>query len=90
MLVPGGQLVLCLLALLSLCLQRQSWTHLIGQSLVDDKCFLQDEQYALERSDETEETKPFARVQGQGRTGGLIRGRTYRAVQFSGSTSVSR
>jgi hypothetical protein len=35
-------------------------TPLIGQSLDDDKCFLQDERDALERSDETEKTKPFA------------------------------
>jgi hypothetical protein len=33
---------------------------LIGQSLDDDKCFLQDEQQALERSNETEETKSLA------------------------------
>ena len=38
----------------------ESWTPLIGQSLDDDKCFLQDERDALERSDETEKTKPFA------------------------------
>jgi hypothetical protein len=34
----------------------ESWTHLIGQSMDDDKCFLQDERDALERSDETEKT----------------------------------
>ena len=38
---------------------RKSWTRLIGQSMDDDKCFLQDERNALERSDETEKTKPL-------------------------------
>jgi len=40
--------------------RKESWTLLIGRSLDDDKCFLQDERYALERSNETEKTKPFA------------------------------
>jgi putative transposase len=37
----------------------ESWPPLIGQSLDDDKCFLHDEQHALERSNETEKTNPF-------------------------------
>jgi hypothetical protein len=41
-------------------MRRQSRTHLIGQLLDDDKCFLQDERYALERSNETEEKNAFA------------------------------
>ena len=41
---------------------KQSWTHLIGQPLDDDKCFLHHERDALERSNETEKTKPFPRV----------------------------
>lgn len=40
--------------------QTQSWTDLIGQSLDEDKCFLHHEQYALERSNETEKTDTFA------------------------------
>ena len=39
---------------------------IIGQSPDDDKSFLQEVRYALERSRETEKTEPFPRVQGQG------------------------
>lgn len=41
-------------------ISQQKWPPLIGQSIDDDKCFLHDERYALERSNETEETNPFA------------------------------
>ena len=44
----------------SVSVSSKSWTPLIGQSLDDDKCFLQDERDAPERSDETEKTQPFA------------------------------
>ena len=39
---------------------------MIGQSLDDDKSFLQEVRYALERNRETEKMEPFPRVQGQG------------------------
>jgi hypothetical protein len=43
-----------------LALLDESWTPLIGQSLDDDKCFLQNERDALERSNETKKTQSFA------------------------------